>query len=145
MACRNGLFHDFDEEVPPLTRNGHSWFLKGCRLNRPWFSNPESQDPALILESLEACAAQMYVSTRTPVVPGFNDVPGLTGAIVDLVKEVGAERCRFLHLDRRGEHKYERLALANTYRHLEKFLPGGIDRLKERYPHQGGFVFFEAA
>jgi pyruvate formate lyase activating enzyme len=100
-------------------------------------------DNAVILENLKACTAQTHVWTRTPLVPGFNDDPDLTDAIVDLARDVGAERCCFLPLHRWGEHKYRRIGLADPYEHLREFRPGELDRFRQRYRDQHGFVSFE--
>lgn len=102
-------------------------------------------DNEVILGNLRKCARQSPVWVRTPLIPGFNDDFEVADAIVDLAREVGALRCSFLPLHRWGEHKYELLGLKNPCRSIRDFLPDEINRWKERYRDQEGFVFFEAA
>ena len=99
-------------------------------------------DNEIILENIRKCAGRTQIWTRTPLIPGFNDDHETSDAIVDLARQAGAERCYFLPLHRWGEHKYERIGLANPYEHLQEFLPEELAAWKERYKDQGGFVFF---
>jgi len=98
----------------------------------------------IILNNLKECAARTQVWTRTPLIPGFNDDLDITDAIVDLAREVGAQRCCFLPVHRWGEHKYSRHGLANPYEHIREFSAGELQIWKERYKGQEKFVFFEA-
>ncbi len=100
-------------------------------------------DNTLILENLQRLGGRTVIWTRTPLIPGFNDDPGVTDAIVALARDVGAQRCCFLPLHRWGEHKYERLGLVDPYGAFREFGPGELERLRERYACLNGFVTFE--
>ncbi|HOS96530.1 MAG TPA: glycyl-radical enzyme activating protein [Deltaproteobacteria bacterium] len=102
-------------------------------------------DNAVILDNLRLCAKRTEVWTRTPLIPGFNDDPRVTDAIVDLAREVGAARCCFLPFHRWGEHKYARLGMADPYSCLRDFQDGELGRIRDRYRGLDGFVSFESA
>ncbi len=100
-------------------------------------------DNTLILDNLMRCSGLCEIWIRIPLIPGFNDDVGFTDAVVELAHSIGAARCCFLPFHRWGEHKYERLGLANPYTQYREFTPRELDRFRNRYHAVQDLVFFE--
>jgi len=64
----------------------------------------------VILENLNKLAGKTKIWLRIPLVPGFNDDLNMADKIVELGRQVKAEKVYFLPLHRWGEHKYCSLA-----------------------------------
>jgi pyruvate formate lyase activating enzyme len=100
-------------------------------------------DNTLILDNLKRCSGLCEIWLRIPLIPGFNDDVGFADAAVELAHSIGARRCCFLPFHRWGEHKYERLGLANPYTKYSEFSSRELDLFKTRYHTEEDLVFFE--
>jgi len=86
-------------------------------------------------------AGKTKIWLRIPLVPGFNDDLNMADKIVELGRQVKAEKVYFLPLHRWGEHKYCSLGHdGSAFAKIRDFTEEELEKWKDHYKSFSDYV-----